>query len=106
LNDPSKSAVGTFLGALSGYALASAAVLTAWGCRDRELTFAATSVLREEGRPESITAKVKKSHVTLGEADEYSQRQRAQQALAAVPGIAGVTNLIRVRTAEGGLSAA
>ncbi|MCU1232881.1 MAG: transport-associated protein [Candidatus Solibacter sp.] len=104
LNDPSSSSLGAFIGAVLGFALASAIVVARRRRRDRELEFAANSVLREAGLPASITAKVKDSRVTLmGEVDEYSQRQTADRVVSTVPGIAGVSNQIRLRGA-GGLS--
>ncbi len=99
LNDPSSSAIGTGVGALLGYALAAAVVLLRRRRRDRELTFAANSVLREAGFPAGVIAEVKNSRaLVVGEVDTDSLRRNAAQVLSTVPGIAGVTNRIRVRT--------
>ena len=106
LNDPGSSAIGAFVGALLGYAFAAAMVLVRRRRRDRELTFAANSVLREAGFPPGVTAEVKNSRALLvGEVDTYSQRRNAARVLSTVPGIASVTNRIRIRTAAGALTA-
>jgi len=101
-SDPAAAAVGSPIGGVCVYALVSAALLIEKRRRDRELLFAATSVRKETGLPESITITVKNAHLTLvGEVDDYSQRQQAERILSAVPGIKGVTNKIRLRAPAG-----
>jgi osmotically-inducible protein OsmY len=99
LYDPGSSAIGAFAGALLGYALATATIMVRQRRRDRELTFAANSVLREAGFPAGVVAEVKNSRALLvGEVDTDSLRRNAAHVLSTVPGIAGVTNRIRVRS--------
>jgi osmotically-inducible protein OsmY len=106
LNDGGSSAIGTIVGALIGYGLAQAAVVASRRRQDRELELAANAVLRESGLPSGLTAKVKNTRAILtGEVDRHFQRQAAEMAVSSVPGIAGVANRIRLRIANGGLSA-
>jgi osmotically-inducible protein OsmY len=102
LGIPTAATAGSFLGALLGYAAASAFVAIERRRRDRELQDAANAVKIEAGLPESITIKVKDAHITLeGEVEDYTQRRKAEQVMSTLPGIKGVTNRIRLRQAAG-----
>jgi len=98
LNVPFSSLMGSFTISLITYTLTRAYVLAGRRRHDRQLEFATNSVLREAGLPPNVHVAVQHSRVFLnGEADQFSQRQLAERALSAVPGIAGVTNRIHLR---------
>ena len=98
LNVPFSSLMGSFVAGAIGGALAIAFVRVVQRRRDRELEVAANSALREAGLPSNVRAAVKNSRVLLtGEVAEYSQRHLAQQALSALPDVAGVNNHLHLR---------
>ncbi|MCU1234700.1 MAG: transport-associated protein(predicted periplasmic or secreted lipoprotein) [Candidatus Solibacter sp.] len=102
LNDPRTSTLGAFSGAVLGFGLASAVAAARRRRRDQELQLAANSVLRDAGFAMNFVAEIKNARLTLaGEADHYSQRQFAERIVSTVPGIASVTNGIRLRMPNG-----
>jgi osmotically-inducible protein OsmY len=102
LNDPRTSTLGAFSGAVLGFGLASAVAAARRRRRDQALQLAANSVLRDAGFAMNFVAEIKDARLILvGEADHYSQRQFAERIVSTVPGIASVTNGIRLRTPNG-----
>jgi hypothetical protein len=102
LGVPAAATVGSFVGAILGYAAAWALVSIERRRRDRELQRAADAVRTEAGIPRSITIRVKDARITLeGEVADYEQRQNAERVMSTIPGVKGVTNKMLLRQASG-----
>ena len=102
LGVPAAATVGSFVGAILGYAAAWALVSIERRRRDRELQRAADAVRTEAGIPRSVTIRVKDARITLeGEVADYDQRQNAERVMSTIPGVKGVTNKMLLRPASG-----
>ena len=98
LNAPEGAALGAFLGVVFGYPAALGIFLFRMRRRDKQLQRAAEAARNQAGAPASIVIKVRAARVTLsGEAPDAAQALRAEQAISTLPGIAGVTNRIRLK---------
>ena len=102
LGVPAAATVGSFVGAILGYAASWALVSIERRRRDRELQRAADAVRTEAGIPRSVTIRVKDARITLeGEVADYEQRQNAERVMSTLPGVKGVTNKVLLRPASG-----
>jgi osmotically-inducible protein OsmY len=98
LNVPFSSLMGSFAACLIAFTLTKGFITAGTRRRDRELELTANSRLREAGLSPNVWAAVQNSRALLsGEIEQFSQRQLAERAISAVPGIAGVTNHIHLR---------
>jgi len=106
LSIPVATTAGSFFGAILGFAATSGLILMERRRRDRELQRAADAVRTEARLPESVTLKIKDQHITLeGEVEDYNERVRSEQVISTLPGIKGITNRIRVKSAAGQVTA-
>ena len=100
LSIPVAATAGSFFGAILGYAVTSGLMFMERRRRDRELQRAADAVRIEGQLPESVTLKVENQHITLeGEVEDYNERLRSEQVISTLPGIKGITNRLRLKSA-------
>ena len=102
LNVPAAATMGSFAGAVLGYAIVAAFLRSQRRRRDEELRRAAEAVKDEAHLPATLRVRVDDGCLILeGVVDDDSTRRRAKELLQTIPGAKGVINRVRVRTRDG-----
>lgn len=102
LSIPAAATTGSFAGAVFGFLIVAAMVRAQRVRRERELRRAAEAVREEAHLPSTIQLRVDGGRVILdGVVANEAERRRAKEVFERIPGVMGVVNRIRMRTANG-----